>query len=388
MDRDAIPVIKGPVLRAGPPLVAGVITVEKLIRHAYFPTHRHERGEGYQRAAGTSRVNKLAAALVDGAVDLPTAVLLSLRDVEPDEVLEKVDDHNLLLCLDPGKAEAEHRLYVVDGQHRIRALRKAVADGTRLRNFKVVFTCMIGATESQEMEQFYVVNSNAKSVPTDLAWRLMKEMARVDPRFGGDLARKGEGWKPLAQELVEDLAKSSKYWEKRIRFPNTPKAATTIPSSGLAKSFQSIANKTVLFGNQIPGQTRLQIVDAYWKAISEVYPEAFENPAKHNLQGAIGANTMHEVFPLAYELVRQAGGSPYKAESYREHLEGPLLAIEHVSGEGQIVRGVDFWRSGKAGASASFSSEAGRRVLADMLKSLFPAPDFSAPPGVPSPEEV
>ncbi len=383
MDRDAIPVIKGPVLRAGPPLVAGVITVEKLIRHAHVPTHRHERNEGYQRAAGTARINALAAELVKGAVDLPTAVLLSLRGVEPDDVIEKVDDHNLLLRLDPEKADAEHRLYVVDGQHRILALEKAVADGTRLRNFKVVFTCMIGATESQEMEQFYVVNSNAKSVGTDLAWKLMKELAGI-----GKSPPKGRSWMFLAQELAEDLAKSSRLWEERIRFPNMSKAATTIPSSGLAKSFQPIANRTVLFGSQIPGQTRLQIIDAYWKAISEVYPEAFEDPAMHNLQGAIGATTMHEVFPDAYELVRQAGDSPYKAESYREHIEGPLLAIEHVNGEGKVVRGAEFWRTGTAGASASFSSGAGRRVLADMLKGLFPAPDFSVPPGVPAPEEV
>jgi hypothetical protein len=33
----------------------------------------------------------------------------------------------------------------------------------------IPFTCMLGATEDEEMDQFYIVNSKAKSVRTDLA---------------------------------------------------------------------------------------------------------------------------------------------------------------------------------------------------------------------------
>lgn len=380
MNRDAIHVIKGPTLRSGHELVVGVIAVEKLVRHAHVPTHHHERSVGYQREAQAARVSRLAAELLEEKVDLPTSVLLSLRDVRFEDVAEKLDDRSYLLRLDPDKADAEHRLYVVDGQHRYLALKKALESGPRLRNFKVVFTCMIGATEDDEMEQFYVVNTNAKSVRTDLALHIMKERAHRDPGFAGGLREKGEGWKVLAQELTEALGRSSGCWDKRIRFPNSPKAETTIPSSGLAKSFKPIADRTLLFQGNVPTETRAQMIDAYWKAVREVYPEAFENPAGYNLQGAIGASTLHEVFPLVYELVRQNGGKGFTPECYRVHIEGPLLALEHVNGEGQVVSGADFWRKGSLGASAGFSSGAGKRVLAEMLKDLFPVPDFSGPP--------
>ena len=40
---------------------------------------------------------------------------------------------------------------------------------------------MIGADETEEMTQFYVINSTAKSVRTDLALDLLKQRAENDP---------------------------------------------------------------------------------------------------------------------------------------------------------------------------------------------------------------
>ena len=46
----------------------------------------------------------------------------------------------------------------------------------------IPFVCVLGASEREEMEQFYVVNSTAKSVRTDLAYDLLKQRAENDPR--------------------------------------------------------------------------------------------------------------------------------------------------------------------------------------------------------------
>jgi hypothetical protein len=73
-------------------------------------------------------------------------------------------------------------LYVVDGQHRTAALCELVEeDPVAWSPFSLPFVCMSGASERQEMGQFYVVNSTAKSVRTDLAYDLLKQRAESDP---------------------------------------------------------------------------------------------------------------------------------------------------------------------------------------------------------------
>ena len=42
---------------------------------------------------------------------------------------------------------------------------------------------MLGATENEEMAQFYIVNSKAKSVRTDLALELLKQLTERNPEM-------------------------------------------------------------------------------------------------------------------------------------------------------------------------------------------------------------
>jgi hypothetical protein len=46
--------------------------------------------------------------------------------------------------------------------------------------------------------------------------------------------------------------------------------------------------------------------------------------------------------------------------------------MEGDTTEGEIARGVEFWRSGTTGAAGSFSSNSGRRVLLAKLREQLP----------------
>ena len=105
------------------PMVLGVITAG-LLHDTYTVPRRDSRTkEGYQREVSTARVNRLVRDLKERRVDLPTAVLLNLRDYEPSRHLSEEDDGELWFILTD-----EDRLQVVDGQHRIAALAKLVDD--------------------------------------------------------------------------------------------------------------------------------------------------------------------------------------------------------------------------------------------------------------------
>ncbi len=81
---------------------------------------------------------------------------------------------------------------------------------------------------------------------------------------------------------------------------------------------------------------------------------------------------MHQLLIPTLELLRSQGKSVVEPEHYAEALQDTLLNLEGDTREGGVARGGDFWLSGEKGAAGSFSSNAGRRVLAARLRGSLP----------------
>jgi DGQHR domain-containing protein len=350
------------------PQAVGVITAGQLVKRYTVP-HRDSRNkQGYQRPVSQARVNKLAADLRGGRVDIPTAVLLNVRE-NAASILEEVPERGTTVMFEPNG----HELFVVDGQHRIEALAKLVEENPeKWSDYQVPFVCMLGADEFEEMTQFYVVNSTAKSVRTDLALDLLKQRAEGDPNLMASLVEKGEDWKVEGQTITEELAKT-RLWAHRIRFPGDPAGETTIGSAGIVSSLKQILG-TPYFG-AISTQNRVKILEAYWEGLESIMPEAFKEPTEYGVQKSTGVQIMHTLLISVIELLRSRGMSVIDPEAYAEVLAAPLSNLEGDTAEGSIARGADFWRAGVQGAAGSFSSNAGRRVLLARLKTELPDVD-------------
>jgi hypothetical protein len=235
---------------------------------------------------------------------------------------------------------------------------------------------MLGADEHEEMKQFYVVNSTAKSVRTDLALDLLKQQAEHDPAFMENLIFKGEDWKVDAQTITDAIEKT-RLWKGKIRFPSEPRGETTIGSAGMASSLKQVLS-TPFFGN-ISNENRAKILEAYWEGIASVIPEPFglkagvaPDASGYAIQKSTGVMIMHQLLIPTLELLRSQGKSVVESDSYAEVLQDPLMDLEGDTGEGDVARGADFWLSGTHGAAGSFSSNAGRRVLAARLRKSLP----------------
>ena len=297
MSLSEIRVVRGPTLKQGIMTIVGIIPAKILIMHHFVPHRNVLKNEGYQRNPTANRISKLANDLTANKVDLPTSVLLNIRGVKESDVLKKLHNDNYTLNLDPDKADDQHRLYVVDGQHRIRALDKAINDlGAELSNIKIPFVCMIGADETREMEQFHVVNSNAKSVPTDLALDLLKARFDQDPNFKSEILEKSLQWQVEAQRMTELLTTQNTIWKGKIRLPNATKGDTIVPSASFVRSLKPLLASSTLFYGVRDINKQIQILDAYWKGINRVLPEAFEDPSKYSLQKGVGVDVMHSIF--------------------------------------------------------------------------------------------
>jgi len=360
-----IPVVRGPTLRRGVQLVIGTMGAGTLTERFRIPRRDHRRKTGYQREISLTRVNRIVTDLREKKIDLPTAVLLNLRAYNESVNLVRRGDTEFF------NPDSEP-LFIVDGQHRVEALKKLVdAEPERWIDFAIPFVCMLGASELEEMEQFYVVNSTAKSVRTDLALDLLKQRAEADADVMDTLIARGQVWKVKAQTLVEALERNSTIWHGRVRFPGEPGGNTMIASAGMVSALKGLLG-TPYFGS-ITIENQVKVLDAYWEGIRQVIPDVFADPSSYVLQKVTGVLVMHGLLLSVIEYVRSKGWSVIEPTSYEKAMKEALMDLQGDSAEGGVVTGADFWRSGPEGAAGTYSSNAGQRVLIAKLRAMLPA---------------
>jgi DGQHR domain-containing protein len=366
-------VVLGPkLIRADVPIVCGFIPAGALIPDNYFIPHRDPRtGRGYQRLPQDLRVNELATDLRKGRVDLPTSILLNVRTREARRALH---DGVLDLRVFTGQGSRtvpDNKFYVVDGQHRILALKRLIEefDAERWSKYQIPFTCMLGATEEEEMDQFYIVNSKAKSVRTDLAYELLHQRAQ-DPDVLEQLVERGRDWQVYATDLVKRLSEDSSVWRGAIRFASMEKGDTIMPSASMVTSLKQIVG-SAFFKSMVADQ-QVKIIDAYWRGIRKVLPEAFEEPSEFALQKGVGVMVMHTVLMQVVEIARSKGLPLAEPDTYETVLKSALETLQGDDSRGNVVTGLDFWRAAPLGAAGSYSSSAGRRVLIAKIQMLLP----------------
>ena len=363
---ESIAVVRGQKLQSGAQIVAGFMPAGVLIPNGYvIPSYDTRTKQGYQRQPQEARINSLASDLRRDRTDLPTAVLLNLRDLTVRSAL----DGDLLRLTHAGKLCQFH---VVDGQHRILALQKLIEeDADRWTHFLIPFVCFLAADAREEMKQFYIVNSTAKSVKTDLALALLRTRSEEDPEVYEALTERGKQWQVDGQTIVERLAADSRIWKNRIRLPSMEKGETTIPSASLVTSLKPLLSSP--FFGRLKSEQKIKVLDAYWHGVREVLRPAFDSPEEYTVQKGVGVIVLHSIFPHVLECVRNRGLSTTDSEAYRSVLSVALTQLQGENNAGEPVTGIEFWASAPLGAAGSYSSSAGRRVLVAKMQQLLPS---------------
>jgi len=358
--------------------VSGFIPAGALLPNNFvIPYHNPNTGKGYQRPAQPARINELVSDLRKERTDLPTAILLNLRNRDAKYVLQensldlsRLDDHV------SGTAaitrEALAKFYIVDGQHRILALEKLMEDDPdgKWENFLIPFVCMLGASEDEEMHQFYTVNSKAKSVRTDLALEMLRKLSEKDAGIMEALTEKGKDWQVHATELVHNLAETSPIWRQRIRFAAMEKGETTMPLASIVASLKPVLSSP--YFKALDMKDQVKIVDAFWRGLRNLMQDAFDTPEEFVFQKGVGVIVLHTMMVQVIELVRARGNSVTDPEAYEDVLREPLERLQGENSHAATVSGLDFWRAGPEGAAGSYSSSAGRRVLIAKIQALLP----------------
>ncbi len=340
----------------------GTLKFGELVDRYQIPHRVHSADEGYQRKASATRINKLVRDLHGRRVDLPTAILLSIRDAD---LYPRLDSSGRYILTLP--ANGKRLFYVVDGQHRLEALKKVLDEDPEgdWRDFKIPAVIIFGADDGVEMDQFHIVNSNQKGISSDLTLDLMKTRAMRDDAYRKYLDGIGEGWKVISQDLTERVAKKL-LWKGKIRFPGEPKGTTIINSNSFVTSLKRALDQ-VNFSTYLPEQ-RASIIDAYWRGVRDALPECFDHPNDFNIQKTVGVYVLHHLLPDVLEYASKFGNPVEESDTYRRILGDTLVDLTGDNQMNEAATGAGFWRVGAEGASGTYSSGAGQRVLREMIR--------------------
>jgi DGQHR domain-containing protein len=303
--------------QAGTDIYVGVLPAGSLVPRTEVDVRSPANEQGYQRELAARRITEVKYYLESSDGVFPSSVLLSYRSdgatfapTTNDGVSELGD-----LVFD----KQDPKFYVIDGQHRIEALRRAIDDDPdRFNDYPVPFTMLVNPDVFEEARWFYLVNSKAKRVPVELAEELLATAADTK---GEEWLRESEapfgstrGDQLVTQtklvHLVDKLGESCPVWRGHIVKAGQKatskldaRAHTVITSFVRGGALGDRTIQRALEGNL---DELAKALDAYWCAIARKWPQAIADGKGYSLRGTQGLYSLHAIFPDVLALCRES----------------------------------------------------------------------------------
>lgn len=268
--------------------------------------------KGYQRRASDHRVSAIATYVSSHEGLLPTAVLLNVR--EGAEFEREGGNGTPVGTL---RIPDEETLWIVDGQHRIAGIKASRERSGTDADYELPVVITTGIPRQDEMRLFHIVNSRAKSVPTDLAAELLRQAVlsggRSDTVHSGRLSER-DFRKAVGAQVGRHLNSTAGPWFGKIRLPNEARDVRQKPLqlNAIASSLEPVLRERFV-ASQAEREVKDQWptisgwVHAYWSALERLMPEAFSNIEGHSVQRTAGVYAFHLLLPDVLDRCRERG---------------------------------------------------------------------------------
>ncbi len=312
---------------------------------------------GYQREMSSYRAGLYARFILNKKNVSPPSILLAVRKPIHFKPLNSGLSLGILTIPD------DATLYIVDGQHRISGIRKALVqkpDADYSLPAVVIFHRDLGERDPSycEAKQFVVINRTQKKVRADLHDRFVarltpaqrKELKEVIPTPDAEMTQRAVEIRASSTPIPVQFGISSIKVPGGGRSPGVISQRTV--TEGIKKSFLS----DELIG-QMDDSDLLRLINEWWSAWATACPEAFQPSTRGNfvLQG----NTV--AFRVVNELLRVTlRFSPPK--QWAKLTMRKFLKYIRFMDEGSYS---DYWRKG--GTASQYRGEGG---ITDLLRLL------------------
>lgn len=347
----------------GVPIYLSVLPAEVLTNEEKSRVDRWSPSneKGYQRAIQDRRANEAAWYLTNAEGWFPTSVLVSIRG---DAAFEEGATND---WFSDGYLNIPENLtlWIIDGQHRVEGLKRAIERGAQhLRNYQVPVAIVPNPDVVDEMRMFYIVNTRAKSVPGDIADRLLQQALNVKGELwlketeAKDRGRSEKAFlRARATNIVDHLSANCAVWRG---FVTVPGALKPHPKAAKQHTLVSSLMESVMKDHSIErlDDTSIgELLSSYWQALADVFPEAINEPESYSIRRTSGLYSLHMLFPDIFERCREVRN--YKAAHMQE-----ILAHMGLTS--------DFWSTdSQTGDPRTFGTGMkSLRLLADYLRTL------------------
>lgn len=322
-------------------------TVDWLVDHTKVNVFDPLTFQGYQRSIDRKHCEKIVAYLSKDFF-LPTSIICASRN-------EYTED--------------EH-LYIVDGQHRIEALRLLRVENPiryeQIKNNELSVIVLEKAEEEIEIDTFITINKTSKKVDTSLAYVLKNRINYNRASKDINISKREYLSVELATALNASGPKKSELWENKILFEGTARQTPQLISlNAFVMSMRSLLyylqqrhvipqdwnNREELDGCI---DALYSITDAIWQEIRSKWPSLFDFDLEKRriIQGSIGFSSLNKY------LIQNL-----KREDYY------MTAPEFIEQAAVWIRSIQFldnvWLPGER--FSKYSSAAGFSIIAQEL---------------------
>lgn len=282
---------------------------------------------GYQRALSNSRVNSLRKFIENGN-PIPNSILISLDH-------GKLSENNSILTI-PNK---EDMGWVIDGQHRLAGAHEASKD------IEVFVIAFLKLEEDAQINQFVVINREAKGVPTSLYLDLLKHL----PAAKSDADASKERAVDIADALKKTI-KSPLYQKIVIESPQKGEISLT---NFVRKVSPLVVDKKGKFHTYTLTE-QIGILDNYFMGLNEVFPKEFQFSRSTFLK-TLGFGAVINSLPTVFDLTLK--------ECHAFRVEDVIKTLNNVD-----YYDFSMWDNYGTGTAAEL--QAGEDFRQELLKSL------------------
>ena len=337
-------------------------SASELTAHGFCSVDKLDPGDdtGFQRVLEKPRAKQLAADMIKARVAaqafLPTTILLATSH------LLNYDAERGIVSFDTEKT----KFNVVDGQHRIAGMKKAMEQDKELADFPMPAVIAAGLNDKDQTYHFYLVNTKQKSVDKSIEQMLMARLRNMDDLGGRGVfvpdrilreIRKKDGVRDALHIVMRLNNDQHSPWFKRVQMANErSNERTIIKQSAFVNSVKKylLAIGHPLNSDEIHEEARHARLRDYWRAVEDLFVEGDMKKSvafRHS-----GTLFFHRAsMPM---FVWLAASGDYRAENVKECFR---KAFSYLPENAAVLATPEWWMSGPDGSVSALNSSAVER---------------------------
>jgi DGQHR domain-containing protein len=291
---------------------------------------------GYQRTESRKHIQEIQRYIESDEAMIPNSIVVAFDDTVTFEPLDDQTEESshgrhgwLIVPVDKSLPDEQKPGWVVDGQQRLAAIRKAKVD-----SFPMSVTAFVAKSLHVQREQFILVNST-KSLKRSLIYELLPATeSRLPSKFQK---------KRFSAEILERLNYDEDSPLKGL-IRTATNSSGVIKDNSILKMLNNSLRDGVLYHHRDPDtgggdiEAMLRILKPFWKAISEVFEDAWGlKPRESRLMHGAGVAGMGFLMDAVCDRYRLDDIEFPNEEQFRADLEPLREVCNWTSGYWQLA---------------------------------------------------